>query len=137
MPSARAWRSIGGLQGAAMGTLSLVVWSMALGAIAAVGLARAGDLCMRPGIAQLRALAYHLSVFLLVLVESGVLGRLAQPDPDRLQVLQVLAGPLCVGLSNFWIHAWLAAGERDRLMGAALRISAFALPAGGIAILAL
>ena len=120
-----------------MGTQNLVVWSMALGAIAAVAFARAGDLLARPGTAQLRVVAFHLSVFLLVLVESGVLRQVAHPSPERLRVLQVVAGPLCVGLSNFWIHGWLAAGERDRLMGAALRLSAFVLPAAGIAALAL
>lgn len=120
-----------------MGTLTLTVWSMALGAIAAVALARAGDLAARPGASQLRSLAYHLSVFLLVLVESGVLQQVAQPDPQRLHVLQVVAGPLCVGLSNFWIHGWLGAAGRDRLMAAALRLSAFVLPFGGVASLAL
>lgn len=120
-----------------MGTLALVVWSMALGAIAAVALARAGDLLARPGASQVRSLAYHLGVLLLVLVESGLLQRVAHPSPERLRVLQVLAGPLCVGLANFWIHGWLAAAERDRLMAAALRLSAFVLPAGGLACLAL
>lgn len=121
----------------AMGTLTLVVWSMALGAIAAVALARAGDLLVRPGATQVRSLAYHLVVFLLVLVESGLLQRVAHPSAERLRVLQVLAGPLCVGLANFWIQGWLAAAERDRLMAAALRSSAFVLPAGGVACLAL
>ena len=120
-----------------MTTLSLVVWSMALGAIAAVAFDRAGDALARPGATQVRSLAYHLSVFLLVLVESGVLRQLAHPGAERLRVLQVLAGPLCVGLSNFWIHGWLAAGERDRLMALALRFSAFVLPAGGVLALAL
>ncbi|MBC5784513.1 diguanylate cyclase [Ramlibacter sp. USB13] len=120
-----------------MGTIALVVWSMALGAIAAVGLARAGDLFRRPGPAQLRALAFHLSVFLLVLVESGVLRQLAHPGPERLRVLQVLAGPVCVGVSSFWIQGWLGAGERDRLMAAVLRAAAFGVPAGGVAALLL
>jgi GGDEF domain-containing protein len=120
-----------------MGAQALMLWSMALGAIAAVALARAGDLLLRPGSTRLRALAYHLSVFLLVLVESGVLRQVAQPGHGRLHVLQVLAGPVCVGLSNFWIQGWLAAGERDRMMAAVLRVSALALPAGGIAALAL
>lgn len=120
-----------------MGTLTLVVWSMALGAIAAVALARAVDLAARPTASHLRSLAYHLGVFLLVLVESGLLQRIAHPSPERLRVLQVLAGPLCVGLANFWIHGWLAAAERDRLTAMALRVSAFALPAGGLACLAL
>lgn len=120
-----------------MGTLSLFVWSMALGAIAAVAFARIGDALARPGAMQVRSVAYHLSVFLLVLVESGVLQQLGHPGPERLRVLQVLAGPLCVGLSNFWIHGWLAAAERDRLMALALRGSAFLLPAGGVLALAL
>ena len=120
-----------------MSALTLMVWSMALGAIAAVVVARIFDLLARPSAAQLRSLAYHLSVFLLVLVESGVLRQAASPGPERLRVLQVLAGPVCVGLSSFWIHAWLAAGERDRLMAAVLRLVAFALPLLGIAALAL
>ncbi len=120
-----------------MGTAVLVVWSMALGAIGAVALARLGDLAARPGAAQLRALAYHASVFLLVLVLSGVLRQLAHPGAGRLQALQVLAGPVCVGLSNFWIHGWLAASRRDRLMAAGLRLSALALPLLGLAALLL
>lgn len=117
-----------------MNALTLVVWSMALGAIAAVAVARAGDLLARPSVSQLRAVSYHLSVFLLVLVLSGVL-RQAGGTAGRLQVLQVLAGPLCVGLSNFWIHGWLGAAHRDRTMAAGLRLSALALPLLGVAAL--
>ncbi|HEY0826309.1 MAG TPA: diguanylate cyclase [Ramlibacter sp.] len=120
-----------------MNALTMMVWSMALGAIAAVAVARAADLLARPGTIQLRALGFHLGVFLLVLVESGVLQQAARPGAERLRVLQVLAGPVCVGLANFWIHGWLAAGERDRLMALALRLSALALPALGLAVLAL
>ena len=120
-----------------MNTLTTMVWSMALGAIAAVVVARASDLLARPTMSQLRAVSYHLSVFLLVLVLSGVLQKTTHPGSDRLEVLQVLAGPLCVGLSNFWIHGWLGAAHRDRFMAAALRLSAFALPVLGAATLAL
>lgn len=120
-----------------MNALTLMVWSMALGAIAAVAAARAGDLLARPSLSQLRAVSYHFSVFLLVLVLSGVLRQAAHPGAGRLQVLQVLAGPLCVGLSNLWIHDWLRAAHRDRLMAAALRMSALALPLLGVAALAL
>lgn len=120
-----------------MNTLTTVVWSMALGAIAAVAVARLGDLVARPSMSQLRAVSYHLSVFLLVLVLSGVLHRTSLAGGGRLEVLQVLAGPLCVGLSNFWIHGWLGAAHRDRFMAAALRLSAFALPLLGVASLGL
>lgn len=120
-----------------MNAQTLTMWSMALGAVAAVAVARTGDLLARPSVSQLRAVSYHASVFLLVLVLSGVLRQVAHPGAGRLQVLQVLAGPLCVGLSNLWIHGWLGAGHRDRLMAAMLRVSALALPLLGAAALAL
>lgn len=120
-----------------MDALALVVWSMALGAIAAVTLARAAELLERPSRSRLRAVSYHASVFMLVLVLSGVLQQAHPPGAQRLHVLQVLAGPLCVGLANFWIHGWLHAGERDRLMAAGLRASALLLPLLGVAALLL
>lgn len=111
-----------------MDALTLMVWSMALGAIAAVAVARMGDLVARPTASKVRAISYHLVVFLLVLILSGVLRDAADPGAGPLEVLQVLAGPLCVGLSNYWIQGWLGASRRDRLMAAALRGSALALP---------
>ena len=121
-----------------MDTLTVVVWSMALGAIASMAFARLGDLFTGPGWRlQLRAMAYHLSVFLLVLVSSGLLAEAGRAGPQRLLVLQALVGPVCVGMSNFWIHGWLAAGERDHLLAGALRLSSLVLPAGAAAALAL
>lgn len=115
-----------------MDALALVVWSMALGAIGAVTLARLGDLLVRPGASRLRAVSYHLSVFLLVLVLSGVLPHANPQGAARLQAMQVLAGPLCVGLSNFWISGWLRAAQRDRLMAIGLAASALTLPLLGV-----
>lgn len=120
-----------------MSTLALVAWSMALGAIGAVTLARAAELLARPGASRLRAVSYHFSVFLLVLVLSGVLHHANPPGATRLQVMQVLAGPLCVGLSNFWISGWLRAAQRDRLMAAVLGGSALLLPLLGVLALGL
>lgn len=111
-----------------MGTQALMIWSMALGAIAAVAAARVADFAARPTRSQLRAISYHVGVFLLVLVLSGVLRQVVRPGLDLMEVLQVLAGPVCVGLSNHWIHGWLGAAQRDRFMGAALRLSAGGLP---------
>lgn len=122
-----------------MSALMTTVWSMCLGAIAAVGVARAADWLARPTRSQLRAVGYHLCVFLLVLVLSGML-RQAAPGAGRLpglQALQVLAGPVCVGLSNLWIHGWLGAADRDRFMAAALRVSGVLLPVLAFAALAL
>ncbi|MCG2591275.1 hypothetical protein LZ009_00595 [Ramlibacter sp. XY19] len=118
-----------------MDALALMVWSMALGVIAALAVARLADLVARPTVSRLRAVAYHLSVFLLVLVLSGVLAHARAPASGLLLALQVLAGPLCVGLSNHWIHGWLRARQRDRLMAVLLRASAFVLP--GLGLLAL
>ncbi len=110
---------------------------MALGAIVAVGFARLADLLARPSISQLRGVSYHVTVFLLVLVLSGVLVPIAGADPYKLHVVQVLAGPTCVALANFWIRGWLGANQRDRLMSVGLRFSALALPVAGAAALAL
>jgi len=118
-----------------MDTLTPMVWCMALGAIGAVALARTGDFIAQPSASKLRVVGYHVSVFLLVLVLSGVLPRLAPAAAPRLQWLQVLAGPVCVALANFWIQGWLAAGERDRLMAGVLRLSALALPPLALALL--
>lgn len=120
-----------------MSALELTIWSMALGAIAAVGTARLAGLVARPSASQLRGVAYHVTVFVLVLVLSGVLGQLARPASARLHMLQVLAGPLCVGLSNLWVRGWLGAHQRDRLMSSGLRISALVLPLAGLGALAL
>ena len=120
-----------------MRALELMVWSMALGGIAAVGVARLAEFVARPSLSQLRGVTYHAIVFVFVMVLSGVLRYVLQPDAQRLHALQVLAGPLCVGLSTFWIRGWLSANQRDRVMSVALRLSAVILPVGGLAALLL
>jgi GGDEF domain-containing protein len=121
-----------------MSSQELAVWSMALGAIAAVALARLADLLARPSISQVQGVAYHGAVFLLVLILSGVLPQIApQAQPRLIQTAQVLAGPVCVGLSDLWIRSWLHAAQRDRIMSAALRGSAVLLPLAGLACLTL
>lgn len=120
-----------------MSRLELIIWSMALGAIAAVALARAADLLVRPSRSQLRAVAYHGTVFLLVLILSGVLQQAGVPAGRPLHVAQVLAGPVCGGLANFWVRGWLNAHQRDRIMFQVLQASAWAVPLAGAACLAL
>lgn len=121
-----------------MSSRELAVWSMALGAIAAVALARFADLLARPSISQIQGVAYHSAVFMLVLILSGVFPQIApQADPALIQAAQVLAGPICVGLSDLWIRNWLNAAQRDRIMSAALRGSAVLLPLAGLACLTL
>lgn len=115
----------------------LVVWSMAIGAIAAVGLARAGGLVARPSASQAQSVAFHAIVLLFVALECGVAAQFATPNPRLVVPAQVLAGPVCVALSNYWIRGWLSAAQRDRVMSAALRASALLLPLAGLACLAL
>jgi GGDEF domain-containing protein len=129
------WFSI---QEKTMSAQALAVWSMALGTIAALGLARLAQFAVAPNAAQLQAVGYHAAVFVLVLVLSGA-GAHVAPFVDHAgwQVAQVLAGPLCVGISDLWIAGWLYAPHRDRLMAAALRFGAIALPLGAAACLLL
>lgn len=121
-----------------MSAQELTVWSMTLGTIAALAIARTAQFARRPTMSHVQGIAYHLAVFLLVLILSGVAGHLAPSIPPRaVQVAQVLAGPLCVGLSDLWIRGWLYAPQRDRLMASALHMAAVLLPLGGLAALAL
>jgi GGDEF domain-containing protein len=115
----------------------LIIWSMALGAIAAVAMARFADLVARPSLSQVQGVAYHVVVFLFVLLECGLASQVSTPNPRLVQPAQVLAGPICVGLSNFWIRGWLSAAQRDRVMSGVLRGSALLLPIAGLACLAL
>ena len=121
-----------------MSAQELSVWSMTLGTIAAMALARLAQFARRPSVSHLQGLAYHVAVFLLVLILSGVAGHLFPWLPRRhLHMAQVLAGPLCVGLSDLWIRGWLYAPHRDRLMASALQLAAVLLPLGGLAALVL
>jgi hypothetical protein len=121
-----------------MGAQELAIWSMSLGTIAALALGRLAQFALAPSAAQLQAAAYHAVVFLLVLVLSGV-GAHVAPGVDHAawQVAQVLAGPLCVGVSDLWIRRWLYARQRDRLMSGGLRLLSVALPLGAAACLLL
>ena len=55
-----------------MNTGATIMWSLALGAIGAVLLARLGAAALRPSRPQWQAVGYHLTVLLLVLLESGL-----------------------------------------------------------------
>jgi len=121
-----------------MSAQELAIWSMALGAIAAVAVARLSDAFVRPSLAQVQGVGYHCTVLLLVLILSGAAGQLWPVLAGRrLHYAQVLAGPICVGLSNFWIRGWLNAVQRDRVMSAVLRASSVLLPIAGLGCLAL
>jgi GGDEF domain-containing protein len=123
--------------GGPLSTQELTIWSMALGALGAVVLARLADLIVRPSLSQAEGVAYHVVVFAFVLAECGVAVEVAAPDPRFVLPTQVLAGPVCIGLSNFWIRDWLSAAQRDRIMSGVLRASALALPLVGLACFAL
>ena len=108
----------------------LTIWSMTLGAIALLTVARLAPYLTHPSSPQFQAIGYHTAVFALVLILSGVLLHL-WPDIDAtaLRVAQVLAGPCCVALSDLWIRGWLYAPQRDRVMSVVLGSSAMLLPA--------
>lgn len=121
-----------------MGAVEIIIWSLALGAIGAVALGRLADLAVRPSMSSLHSTAFHLAVFGFVAVLSG-LPEVLHPelDSEALEGAQVLAGPLCVGLSAFWVGGWLNARQRERLMARALRLAALVTPLAALACFAL
>ena len=121
-----------------MSAQELLVWGMALGAIASVAMARTADLIVRPTLSQYQGVAYHITVLILVMVMSEVPEQAGlRINPRYGHIAQVLAGPVCVGLANFWIRGWLNASQRDQVMSGALRAAALLLPLIGLGCLAL
>jgi hypothetical protein len=120
-----------------MSTQELIIWSLALGALASRAVMCAAELMARPSQSRLQGVGYHLTVFVFILIESGLASQLAPVNPRLLLPAQVLAGPVCVALSNFWLRGWLDAAQRDRIMSTFLRIGALGLPLGALACLAL
>lgn len=121
-----------------MTAVEIIIWSLALGAIGAVALGRLVDLAVHPSVSTWHSTAFHLAVFGFVAVLSG-LPEVLDPDPDSeaLEAAQVMAGPLCVGLSAFWVGGWLNARHRERLMAGALRLAALVAPLAALACFAL
>jgi GGDEF domain-containing protein len=121
-----------------MTAVEIIIWSLALGAIGAVALGRVVDLAAHPAMSAVHSSAFHLAVFALVAVLSGLLDVLEPfSDPEVLEAAQVMAGPLCVGLSAFWVGGWLNARHRERLMAGSLRLAALVTPLAALACFAL
>jgi GGDEF domain-containing protein len=121
-----------------MTAVEIIIWSLALGAIGAVALGRLVDLGIHPALSIVHSTAFHLAVFAFVAVLSGLLDVLEPfSDPDVLEAAQVMAGPLCVGLSAFLVGGWLNARHRERLMAGSLRLAAFVTPLAALVCFAL
>ena len=121
-----------------MGAAEVLIWGMASGAIGAVVLFGLAELAVSRSAAGFQGTLYHLFALAFVFLLSG-LPRFAAPglDEHALRVAQVMIGPLCNTLGNHWVRGWLAAGQRDGLMEAGLRIAGWISPAAGLACLAL
>jgi GGDEF domain-containing protein len=112
-----------------MGMLELAIWSAAAGAIALVVLICLVDLTLVRSAAAAQGAAYNLAAVAFVLVMSGVPQALFPAFKGTpAHVAQVLMGPLCVCLGNYWIRGWLAARHRDRFMDISLLATAILSP---------
>ena len=121
-----------------MTAVEIIIWSLALGAIGAVALGRVVDLAIHPARSGAHSTSFHLAVFGFVAMLSG-LPDVLEPfsDAEVLEAAQVMAGPLCVGLSAFWVGGWLNARHRERLMAVSLRLAALVTPLAALACFAL
>ena len=121
-----------------MTAVEIIIWSLALGAVGALALARLVDLAVHPSLSAVHSTAFHVAVFTFVAVLTGVLDVLEPfADPEVLEAAQVMAGPICVGLSAFWVSGWLNARHRERLMAGSLRFAAFVTPLAALGCFAL
>ncbi|MGE4241642.1 diguanylate cyclase domain-containing protein [Ramlibacter sp.] len=121
-----------------MSVLELVIWSMAMGAMGAVVLFGAVEAAVNRSRASAQALAYHLLTLLFVFFMSGLPGQIWPAlDPHLLRIVQVVIGPACNAMGDFWVRGWLQARQRDGVMASGLRAGAFVTPLAGVACLAL
>ena len=121
-----------------MSALELMIWSMAAGAMGAVVLAELTDLAFSRSLGAAQGTVYHFTALVFVVALSGIpLAVLPDMNTRVLHVVQVLIGPVCGAMGNYWLRGWLSAHQRDRIMEASLRISAILAPIAGLALLAL
>ena len=121
-----------------MTAVEIIIWSLALGAIGAVALGRVADLAVHPSRSGVHSTSFHLAVLGFVAALSGLLDVLEPfSDPEVMETAQVMAGPVCVGLSAFWVSGWLNARHRERLMAVSLRLAALVTPLAALACFAL
>ncbi len=121
-----------------MTALELMIWSMAAGAIGAVVAVGLTDLVLVRSQGAAQGVVYHLGALFFVLLLSGIpLAVAPSLDLRALQVAQVLIGPVCSALGNYWIRGWLSAHQRDRFMSISLQISVLLTPLLGLGCLAL
>ena len=115
-----------------MSLLELAIWSAAAGAIALVVLICACEFLLLRTVAAAQGATYNLVTLLFVVLLSGLPQALApQSKLPWLHTAQVLIGPVCVLLGDYWVRAWLAARHRDRLMNVCLLgAGLLAVPAG-------
>lgn len=109
-----------------MSTTELMIWSMASGAIATVVFAGLADLATSRSRGALQRVVYHGVAWLFVIVMSGLPRELWPDSEPSLRTMQVVIGPVCSALGNYWMRGWLAAHQRDWTMDAGLRLSAYA-----------
>src|SRR4051812_11464545 len=93
----------------------LVVWSAAAGAIGLVVFLNAADFLFRGHVASLHGAIHNTACLFFVLLLSGLLQTLLpRPYEYEVRIAQVLIGPLCNCLGDWWLRAWLGARYRDR-----------------------
>ncbi|MBC5764798.1 diguanylate cyclase domain-containing protein [Ramlibacter albus] len=121
-----------------MSPVEVVIWSMATGAIGTVVLLGLAEVAFGRTVAGLQGTAYHALALLFVFLLSG-LPREIWPGLDErwLRVMQVMIGPICNTLGNYWVRGWLGAHYRDSLMEAGLRWAGWVSPFAGLACLLL
>jgi GGDEF domain-containing protein len=113
--------------------VEVVIWSMAAGAIGTVVLFGLAELVVARTVGGLQGTLYHVLALLFVFILSG-LPREVWPALDArvLRVAQVMIGPICNMLGNHWVRGWLGAHQRDGLMEAGLRWTAWTSPVAGL-----
>lgn len=117
-----------------MSLLEVAMWSAATGAIALVVLICLVDLALLRTPGTVQAAVYNVAVLGFVFFMSGLPRQLAPGLPPAwVEMAQVIAGPVCSVLADFWVRGWLATRHRDRVMDMALLAAGFSVPVATVA----
>lgn len=116
-----------------MTPIEMMIWSMAVGTIGAVVLSGLANAITLRSLTAAQGAVYHFNAMAFVFLLSGLAETIAPGiDTHLLGISQVLIGPLCSAIGNYWISGWFQAQQRDRFMAQSLYVSAACTPLLGM-----
>ena len=116
-----------------MTPIELMIWSMAVGTMGAVVMSSLANAVILRSLTAAQGAAYHFTALVFVFLLSGMAKAVVLSiEGNYLLIAQVLIGPMCSAIGNYWVSGWFQAQQRDRFMAQSLYVSAACTPLLGV-----